>query len=154
MDTVGRFFLCAGCRVQVLVCSGCDRGQRYCSGTCAQLARLAARREAGRRYQSSRRGRFTHAERMRRYRARQEKVTHQASPPAPEDALLALDSATIATVAPCVDTASVIAPWHCHFCRRRCSQFMRSSFLCGRSAQLPALQQAQKRRGDDDGHSP
>lgn len=110
METVGQFFLYAVRRVQVLVCSGRDPGQMYCSGTCVQLARLAARREAGRRYQSSRRRCFTHDERMRRYRARQEKVTHQAPPPAPEDALLALDSATIAATALCTDTASVIPP--------------------------------------------
>jgi hypothetical protein len=46
--------------------------------------------EAGRRYQKSRRGRLKHAERNRRYRLRQQNVTHQGSmPPAQDDLLLA-----------------------------------------------------------------
>ena len=36
---------------------------------------------AGRRYQASHRGRIKHAQRSRRYRARQNKVTHHGSPP-------------------------------------------------------------------------
>ena len=75
MESSGRFFLCAGCRVQVLVCSYCDRGQIYCAGTCAPRARHESMRAAGRRYQDSHRGRRKHAERSRRYRARQNKVT-------------------------------------------------------------------------------
>jgi hypothetical protein len=27
-----RLFLCAGCRLQVVICSCCDRGQIYCAG--------------------------------------------------------------------------------------------------------------------------
>jgi hypothetical protein len=30
-EGAGRFFLCARCRAQVLVCRRCDRGQTYCS---------------------------------------------------------------------------------------------------------------------------
>jgi hypothetical protein len=70
-----RLFLCARCRAQVLVCSCCDRGQIYCTGGCAQIARREGLREAGQRYQASRRGRVAHALRAHRYRARQKNVT-------------------------------------------------------------------------------
>ena len=79
--TTARLFLCARCQAQVLVCSHCDRGQIYCAQGCAQTARRDAQRAAGRRYQASRRGRVNHAARAGRYRARQNNVTHQGSPP-------------------------------------------------------------------------
>jgi hypothetical protein len=63
-------FLCARCRTQVVLCSRCDRGNRYCGPACWRLARNAARRETARRYQRSRRGRLTHAARSRRWRQR------------------------------------------------------------------------------------
>ena len=34
-----RLFLCQGCRVQVLICSHCDRGHIYCAEGCAGEAR-------------------------------------------------------------------------------------------------------------------
>ena len=73
MATVARLFLCARCRKQVCVCSDCDRGQQYCGEDCALAARRLSLKAAGRRYQSSRRGRARHAERMRRYRAKKAK---------------------------------------------------------------------------------
>ena len=79
MEAMGRLFLCARCRVQVLICSACDHGQVYCAGGCSQLTRRASVREAGQRYQRSRKGRFVHAERSRRYRERRQNVTHQGS---------------------------------------------------------------------------
>lgn len=79
--TTARLFLCVRCKAQVLVCSHCDRGQIYCAQGCAQTARRDAQRAAGRRYQASRRGRVNHAARAGRYRARQNNVTHQGSPP-------------------------------------------------------------------------
>jgi hypothetical protein len=66
-----RMFLCARCRCQALVCRRCDHGQIYCFGTCAQEVRRDRQREARRRYQATPRGRALHAERSRRYRARQ-----------------------------------------------------------------------------------
>lgn len=57
----GRFFLCGRCRLQVTICRSCDRGQRYCGQDCAHAARRESVREAGRRYQRSRRGRLAHA---------------------------------------------------------------------------------------------
>ena len=73
----GRFFLCARCRAQVLICSCCDCGNIYCERGCAEEARRTKQRAAGRRYQLSFRGRRNHAARERAYRARQKKVTHQ-----------------------------------------------------------------------------
>ena len=79
MPDTGRLFNCARCGRQVVICSRCDRGHRYCKG-CAPAARRGSRRAAGARYQHSRRGRLAHAERQHRYRARRQKVTHQGSP--------------------------------------------------------------------------
>lgn len=45
-----RLFLCARCQGQVLVCSQCDRGQRYCAAGCADVVRQTRQREAGSRY--------------------------------------------------------------------------------------------------------
>ena len=42
---------CARCRRLVVICTRCDRGQRYCSAPCAELQRRHSVREAGRRYQ-------------------------------------------------------------------------------------------------------
>ncbi len=92
----GRMFLCARCRAQVVVCSHCDRGQRYCAEGCAQLVRKSRQREAGQRYQRSRTGRFKHADRTRKWRAscrhrlgvNKETVTHQGSPVGVSDAVL------------------------------------------------------------------
>ena len=92
MPQTGRLFLCARCREQVVVCRRCDRGQVYCPSGCALAARRERQRAAGKRYQSSRRGRFVHARRRRRYRRRSyasgEIVTHQGSVAAPAGDLL------------------------------------------------------------------
>ena len=92
-----RLFMCAECRAQALICSCCDRGQIYCAGDCAARARRRTRRDAGRRYQTSRRGRLAHAERSRRYRVRCKNVTHHGSPPSPPDDLLSSGSPAIAS---------------------------------------------------------
>jgi len=64
----------AGVRQVFFICARCDRGDRYCSGGCRHTARAESLRQAGRRYQTSREGRFGHAARQQRQR---EKVTHQ-----------------------------------------------------------------------------
>ena len=92
MQSTGRLFVRVCCRTQVLICSHCDRGQIYCAAHCAQAARSHSIREAGKRYQTSRRGRFTHAERSRRYRARQKNVTHQGSLALARDDLLVVNA--------------------------------------------------------------
>lgn len=41
VDQSARLFLCACCRIQVLVCRQCDRGQRYCADGCADITYVA-----------------------------------------------------------------------------------------------------------------
>jgi len=100
MERSSRLFLCARCRDQVLLCSHCDHGQRYCSRACSGQSRRERRREAGKRYQSSGGGQLKHAARTSRWRRRRrslrqqhaschtDKVTHQGCLDALADALL------------------------------------------------------------------
>ena len=138
MDSSARLYLCERCRAQVIICSTCDRGQIYCGGVCSAETRRTSRQAAGRRYQSSRQGRFTHAGRQRRYRARQQKVTHQGSPPPVSDAVL--PAGLVVTVLECSLTEkrrsapgfpgrTVEAAPHCHVCGRPCPPFFRWEFL-------------------------
>lgn len=114
-DEPARRFLCARCRAPALVCSRCDRGQIYCATDCAAVARLQSQRDAGRRYQCSRPGRFMHAARTRRWRQRQalvavsavrsematpQSVTHQGSPAPALDAVLVAVPTPVAAAAP------------------------------------------------------
>lgn len=80
MPDTARLFNCARCGRQVAICRHCDRGNIYCGAGCARAARQASTRAAGARYQRGRPGRFAHAQRQRRYRARRRKMTHQDSP--------------------------------------------------------------------------
>ena len=122
MDLPGRRYLCARCRTAVIICSHCDRGQRYCTAKCADQTRRTAVQAAGCRYQASRRGRHAHAERQRRYRARHQKVTHQGSPPKP--LAVPLRPEPIAPVNP--------VPWQCSRCHRPLPDWVRLGFLRGR----------------------
>jgi hypothetical protein len=128
MESSGRFFLCGRCRVQVLLCSHCDRGQIYCGDGCSQVARRRSVQEAGRRYQRSRRGRFVHAERSRRYRLRRKNVTHQGSPAPEPEGLLPSPSVGTANRPVFIATPPPITAWRCHRCGRRCAEFVRLGF--------------------------
>ena len=132
-DEPARRFLCARCRAPTLVCSRCDRGQIYCATGCAAVVRQQSQRDAGRRYQCSRPGRFMHAARTQRWRERQallavsaprsvmatpqsvmatpQSVTHQGSPLPASDAVLAVPSpmSAAATPAPASSAQSCIA---------------------------------------------
>lgn len=118
-----RRFVCERCRTPVLVCSHCDRGQIYCAGGCGAMARGERQRDAARRYQCSRRGRFKHAARTRRWRERQavstrlatttpaQSVTHQGCPPAASAAVLAalpspMPGAAGPTTQPCMNLSA------------------------------------------------
>lgn len=119
-----RLYPCARCRIQVLICRRCDRGQRYCTGSCAQAARSLAQRAARQRYQTSLPGRLKHAARSRRYRARrQNNVTHQGSRMIGTDAVLALTMR-----APDFSLAT-FRSGHCQWCGVRCSARVRQDFL-------------------------
>ena len=128
MESTARLYLCARCRGQVVICSHCDRGQRYCANGCARVARNESLRAAGRRYQRTRRGRHRHAERQRRYRQRQrEKVTHQGSPVEGRyAALVARPQNPTSPQRSGVITA--LGTLLCHFCARVCSGFVRLGF--------------------------
>lgn len=153
-DQTGRLFLCARCQAQVLVCSQCDRGQRYCAKGCANITRRSRQREAGARYQQSRIGRHKHASRMQRWRMRRAAsakiVTHHRSQVTPADAVLAANESPPAispdsqAQSPCVpiapDSIALSATantrismpallWRCHWCKSPCPALVRQGFL-------------------------
>jgi len=129
MQSSARLFNCARCRCQVVICSHCDRGHIYCGKRCSQTARRQSRRKASGRYQKTRRGRFAHAERQRRYlQRRRTKVTHQGSPPAIADETLPAESRTSVRRSE-IPAAVPVDGICCHLCGRVCSPFLRLGFL-------------------------
>jgi hypothetical protein len=149
MECSARMFVCARCREQVLICSDCDRGQRYCTRLCSNLARRAARREAARRYQFSRRGRMAHAARSQRWRIRHHRpnpgvpltsdaniVTHQGSQGTPADVPLVAwtsNPVTNPTCEPDPRPRTVVersaAPARCRRCGALLAPWVRQGFL-------------------------
>ena len=80
MQSSARLYSCCRCLAQVIICSRCDRGHRYCTGQCATDARLDSLKRASKKYRSTRSGRFNNAARQQRHRQRQKQiVTHQGS---------------------------------------------------------------------------
>jgi hypothetical protein len=132
METSARFYLCARCRAQVLICRRCDRGHIYCSPSCSGTARQTSIRAAGQRYQTSRAGRFNHAERTRRYRERHKNVTHQGSMPPAQDDLLMVNSVVVREPDVATRSKPTHGVRHCHFCGCRCPEFVRYGFLHSR----------------------
>lgn len=133
MEASARLYNCARCRRQVVICSYCDRGQRYCAEGCAQAGRAESVREAGRRYQNTRRGRHRHAARQRRYRQRQdEKVTHQGSLFGERNDSLS-HSPQRTSRPPGAGLIGTLKRLLCHFCSRLCSVFVRQGFKRRRS---------------------
>ena len=73
-------FHCARCCRLVVICTRCDRGQRYCSADCAQVQRRRSVGEACRRYQQTPLGARNNAARQKRWRLRiASTVTHHTS---------------------------------------------------------------------------
>jgi hypothetical protein len=127
-ESVCRFFLCALCRCQAVVCAPCDRGQIYCSAPCTQKARRDRQREARRRHQATPRGRAMHAIRNRRYRARKRCVTDQG--PANECKNRSLPE--LRAISDPVDRSAVENTQKydfCHHCGRVASKFLRLAAL-------------------------
>jgi len=137
----------------VLLCSRCDRGQRYCGRVCSRQARLDSRRDAARRYQRSRAGRMAHAARSRRWRHRRREreracgdaaasagsvinfVTHQGCPTPPADAPLVAADGNKARR----DTNTSPNAEHCRRCAAPLSPWVRQGFLRhGRSRRWPS----------------
>lgn len=165
MDRPARLFLCARCRTQVLLCSHCDRGQRYCTAACSRQARDAAQRDAAQRYQRSRRGRMAHAARTRRWRSRRlacrvgaNSVTHHGSQAgvvaAPlaawthDTASLPLDATAAVTSSP-LTTEAGAAPC-CARCSAPLGTWVRQGFLRRGRLRMPATLLAGRRHD----HSP
>ena len=132
----GRWFVCGRCRVQVLLCRRCDRGQIYCGPRCSMAARRGFQRAAGQRHQSSRGGRVLHAARSKRWRLRVAQrallkvapadfVTHQGSLGASADAPLApCDPDPAAPVEPSIPSAL-----RCRRCGCALPSWVRSRFV-------------------------
>ena len=129
MESTGRIFTCVHCFKQVIICSRCDRGQRYCSPECSETARNHSQRAASHRYQQSREGRVKHALRMRHYRRRKQIVTHQGSQPLVPNGLLQANSADARKSSVTFHQSVVARRFQCHFCGCDCSEFVRLDFL-------------------------
>lgn len=127
MQSTARLYFCCRCQAQVIICSRCDRGHRYCTGECADIARSASLNRAGKKYQLTRVGRFNNAARQQRYRERKkQKVTHQSSPPAAaRDVLKALFNGPEIAQTPDQNHTDV----RCHHCGAVCEAFLRQDFL-------------------------
>jgi len=154
VDHPARLFVCARCRAQVLLCSRCDRGQRYCGRTCSRAARHDSRREAARRYQRSRAGRMAHAARSRRWRQRRSDqarksatsdtsatniVTRQGSPTPVPDAPLASSEQADECTSPVPHTSPSPIVARCRRCAAVLSPWVRQGFLRhGRTSGWPA----------------
>lgn len=127
MFSTARLYHCLRCHTQVVICSECDRGQRYCLQGCASASRTDSLRRAGKKYQASRAGRFNNASRQHRFRQRQRaKVTHQGSPENPSHGVLKRGPDRLER---CINTPALSAEFLCHGCARRCGVFIRNGFI-------------------------
>lgn len=66
----GRQFCCDRCGRLTVICSGCDRGNRYCGPECARASRAETCRNTSRRHQRTPHGRRNHRRRQKLYRLR------------------------------------------------------------------------------------
>jgi hypothetical protein len=134
-----RIFYCARCQEQIVICTRCDHGHRYCSDECSEAARKKSMREAGARYQSTDQGRQNHAARQARYEERQANLTHQGSSQVPGELRISPRATDVDVahqeVKDVEETmrgpglAPVPDPMRCHFCGRACGSFTRFGFL-------------------------
>jgi len=130
MQSSARLYFCCRCQTQVIICSRCDRGHRYCTKACADTARSASLNRAGKKYQSTRAGCFNNAARQQRHRERKRlkalKVTHQGSlPVAPHAVLKTLFTRPERTQNPDQSCTDV----RCHHCGALCEPFLRLDCL-------------------------
>ena len=129
-----RFFLCARCRTQALVCRRCDRGQIYCGALCSDDARRERQREANRRYSKTRIARHKNAQRQRQFRQRQralntgfkKKVTDQGSAHLPRADTLVRKPLSQPSRRLDAQKATRL---YCVVCTARCSALVRHDFL-------------------------
>lgn len=151
MPSTGRLFQCVRCFKQIIICSSCDRGQRYCSPDCSNTSRIGAQREAGHRYQQSRKGRIKHALRMRHYRRRKQIVTHQGSQPSAQNGLLQANSVDVEQIQATSHQSVIARKFQCHFCGCHCSELMRLDFIRRRRV---SYSNPLERRGNRNDYSP
>lgn len=131
--TTARLYICAICRLQVLICSPCDRGNIYCSGKCAAIARVNSIHSANQRYQNTRRGKMLHADRQHRYRQRnctllatlEKIVTDHGSKVAASSISLPVVNITVKSV----KKPDIHIDIFCDFCGCQCSNLLRRGFL-------------------------
>lgn len=127
MQSSARMYFCCRCQAQVFICSRCDRGNRYCAGKCAAGARSASLMRAGKKYQSTRAGRFNNAARQKRYRQQQNQiVTHQGSLLVASHAVLKAEVHWPEKAEKHDQNGSIL---FCHHCGTACEPFLRQDFL-------------------------
>lgn len=132
MQNTARLYSCQRCRTQVIICSRCDRGQRYCDSACAHNARAISLKRAAKKHQSSRTGRFNNAARQRRFRQRlKQKVTHHGSL-----TLVLRDLLKNKPERPQIvqKPASIDDTLFCCRCGSTCQPFLRQDFLQSRQS--------------------
>jgi len=133
MPPSARRYQCAHCHCSVIICRRCDRGNTYCSGSCADIARSQSQSRARKKYQRSRAGRHNNAQRQSRFRQRQrKKVTYQGSTTHAASDLLPKAKNTANIIKKPVPSSET-SPDHCHFCGCECSPFVRRDFIRHRS---------------------
>ncbi len=139
MQRSARLYHCCRCQAQVIICSLCDRGNRYCAGRCAEVARNASLKRAAQKYQFSRPGRINNAARQKAFRLRQNLiVTHQGSQPLVSHDVLKTRGAWPKTPSKRAKNDTVL---RCHHCGSHCSPFLRQDFY-RRGRYLPTLRQS------------
>ena len=127
MQSSARLYSCCRCQAQVIICSRCDRGHRYCAGQCAADARSASLKRASEKYRSTRSGRINNAARQKCYRERQKQiVTHQGSPLVVSHDVLKARFHWPEKVEKYDQNGSVLS---CHHCGAVCEPFLRQDFL-------------------------
>lgn len=149
MKQSARLYNCARCNQQVILCSHCDRGHRYCFGGCSKAARKRSLREAGIRYQSTPSGQINNAKRQAEYRIRQalkksepsppvEKVTHHGSEGCTPSASMEIDEQR-------GEKSSFGTRYYCDCCARVVDPYLRLGYLRYSSALSPDSSPLQRR---------
>ena len=134
-----RSFSCDRCRTLVVICSRCDRGNRFCGVKCRDDARAESVRGAAKKYQESEVGRRNHQRRQGRYRRKladsADQVTHQGSAPEATPVALPSDPPDVAVDESWGLPAAFQDPdppgIECCMCGRRVSDRVRFAFATG-----------------------
>ena len=127
MQSSARLYFCCRCQAQVIICSGCDCGHRYCPGQCATDARSDSLKRASKKYRLTRAGRINNAARQKRFRQRhQQIVTHQGSPLVASHDVLKAQSHWPEKVKKYDQNGRHLI---CHHCGAVCEPFLRQDFL-------------------------